>query len=204
MPLSKIFQPSVLMYKFVLLDAGIIIAFTSNIDEIVKSRKSLKTSFRRRPESGDFSMFWIPDRVRHDEFGLSTISSLFISPLNQNKYQQTIIMRIRPFDNNIKKEVRFPEITAKKMAYIVLTISVLLAIYFTWWMSTVHYTMKEELERKNREIASLEDEVYFQGMELTKCRLGGKWPHMNTESNQNQRNHPDKAVEVVPTGGEVR
>ena len=113
-------------------------------------------------------------------------------------------MRIRPLDNHIKKEAEFPEITVKKIAYIVLTISILLAIYFTWWMSAVHYTMKEELERKEREIASLEDEVYFQGMELTKCRLGGKWPHMLSESSLKKRSHPDKVVKVVPTGGEVR
>jgi hypothetical protein len=31
-----------------------------------------------RPESSYFSMFWMPDRVRHDEFGLITISSNFI------------------------------------------------------------------------------------------------------------------------------
>ena len=43
-----------------------------NFDGLVKSRKSLKTSFRRRPESNDFSMFWMPDQVRHDELGLFT------------------------------------------------------------------------------------------------------------------------------------
>jgi len=200
------------MYKFVLLYAGIIIAFGSYVDENVKnylfftidiSAKSIQDSIRDL-EFDYINNFWVLDQVRHDEFGLYTISSLFISPLNQNKYQQTIIMRLRPFDNNIKKEVEFRGITVKKIAYMVLTISVLLGIYFTWWMSTVHYTMKEELERKNREIASLEDEIYFQGMELTKCRLGGKWPHMLSESNQKKRIHPDKGVEVVPTGGEIR
>jgi hypothetical protein len=30
------------------------------------------TSFRRKPESSDFNMFWMPDQVRHDEFGLFT------------------------------------------------------------------------------------------------------------------------------------
>ena len=34
-----------------------------------------KMSFRRKPESSDFSVFWTPDQVRHNEFGLFTISS---------------------------------------------------------------------------------------------------------------------------------
>jgi len=33
-------------------------------------------SFRRRPESSDFSMFWMQDQVRHDELGLITKSSM--------------------------------------------------------------------------------------------------------------------------------
>jgi hypothetical protein len=49
-----------------------------NFDGLVKSRKSLKTSFRRKPESSDFSMFWMPDQVRHDELGLPTKSFLLI------------------------------------------------------------------------------------------------------------------------------
>ena len=49
----------------------------TKFDKLVKSRKSLKTSFRRKPESSDFSMFWMPDQVRHDELGLFTKSSTF-------------------------------------------------------------------------------------------------------------------------------
>jgi hypothetical protein len=37
------------------------------IDEFVKSQKVNLLSFRRKPESSDFSMFWMPDQVRHDE-----------------------------------------------------------------------------------------------------------------------------------------
>ncbi|MGB2928067.1 MAG: hypothetical protein WBB70_04050, partial [Desulfobacterales bacterium] len=45
------------------------------VDNLVKSRKSLKTSFLRKPESSDFSMFWMPDQVRHDELRLFTKTS---------------------------------------------------------------------------------------------------------------------------------
>ena len=92
----------------------------------------------------------------------------------------------------------------KRIIYIVLIISILLASYFTWYMSEVHYAMKEELERKNREIAGLEDEIYHHGMELTKCRLGGKWPHMSADSSLKQKSHTYTIVEVIPTAGEVR
>jgi len=27
------------------------------------------SSFRRRPESSSLNVFWMPDQVRHDEFG---------------------------------------------------------------------------------------------------------------------------------------
>jgi hypothetical protein len=37
------------------------------IDEFVKSQKINFLSFRRKPESSDFSTFWMPDQVRHDE-----------------------------------------------------------------------------------------------------------------------------------------
>ena len=92
----------------------------------------------------------------------------------------------------------------KNIIYIVLIISFLLASYFTWCMSEVHYAMKEELVRKDREIAALEDEIYLHSMELTKCRLGGKWPHMSADSNQKQRSHKYTIVEVIPTAGEAR
>jgi hypothetical protein len=39
----------------------------SNVDEFVKSQKINYLSFRRKPESSDFSTFWMPDQVRHDE-----------------------------------------------------------------------------------------------------------------------------------------
>jgi len=50
------------------------------IDEFVKSQKINLLSFRRRPESSEFSMFWMPvevpafsgDQVRHDEIRLFT------------------------------------------------------------------------------------------------------------------------------------
>jgi hypothetical protein len=109
-----------------------------------------------------------------------------------------------PFENNIKQQTGYGGRTMKKITYIVLIISFLLASYFTWCMSEIHYAMKEELERKDREIAGLEDEIYLHGMELTKCRLGGKWPHMSTDSSQKQRSHPYTIVEVIPTAGEVR
>jgi hypothetical protein len=46
-----------------------------NLDEFVKSQKINLLSFRRTPdrgpgqapESSDFSMFWMPDQVWHDE-----------------------------------------------------------------------------------------------------------------------------------------
>jgi hypothetical protein len=38
--------------------------------QLVRNRLGL--SFLRRPESSDFSMFWMPDQVRHDEFGIFT------------------------------------------------------------------------------------------------------------------------------------
>jgi hypothetical protein len=34
-----------------------------SFDEIVKSQKINSLSFRRKPESSDFSMFWMPDRA---------------------------------------------------------------------------------------------------------------------------------------------
>jgi hypothetical protein len=45
------------------------------VDEFVKSQKINSLSFRRKPESSDFSTFWMPvedpvfsgDQVRHDE-----------------------------------------------------------------------------------------------------------------------------------------
>jgi hypothetical protein len=36
---------------------------TLNVDEFVKSQKINLLSFRRKPESSDFSMFWMPDRA---------------------------------------------------------------------------------------------------------------------------------------------
>jgi hypothetical protein len=45
---------------------------TSNIDGTVKSQKFSILSFRRKPESSNFIMFWMPDRVRHDEKGIFT------------------------------------------------------------------------------------------------------------------------------------
>ena len=51
---------------------------TINVDKLVKSWKSLKMSFLRRPEPSDFSMFWMSDQVRHDELGLPTKSFLLI------------------------------------------------------------------------------------------------------------------------------
>ncbi len=92
----------------------------------------------------------------------------------------------------------------KNITNIVLILSILLASYFTWCMSEVHYAMKEELERKDREIAGLEDEIYLHGMELTKCRLGGEWPHMIADASQKLRSHTYTIVEVVPAGGEIR
>jgi len=39
------------------------VVVTYKFDGVVKRRKSHKTSFRRRPESSDFIMFWILDRA---------------------------------------------------------------------------------------------------------------------------------------------
>ncbi len=49
----------------------------SKLYELVKGQKPLFRSFRRKPESSDFSTFWMPvedpvssgDQVRHDELG---------------------------------------------------------------------------------------------------------------------------------------
>jgi len=40
-----------------------------NLDGLVKSQNFNLASFRRRPESSVFNMFWMPDQVRHDESG---------------------------------------------------------------------------------------------------------------------------------------
>jgi hypothetical protein len=37
---------------------------------VVKSQNFFKASFRRRPESKNSGLFWLPDQVRHDEFGI--------------------------------------------------------------------------------------------------------------------------------------
>jgi hypothetical protein len=47
-----------------------------SFDGLVKSQKMHILSFRRKPESSNFNMFWMPDQVRHDEFGLFTESSV--------------------------------------------------------------------------------------------------------------------------------
>jgi len=39
------------------------------IDKLVKSQKTPFLSFRRKPESSNFNMFWIPDQIRHDVSG---------------------------------------------------------------------------------------------------------------------------------------
>ena len=39
-------------------------------------------SFRRKPESSFFSMFWMPDQVRHDELGLFMKSSTLTHKAN--------------------------------------------------------------------------------------------------------------------------
>jgi hypothetical protein len=56
-------------------------------DAFVKSQKINFLSFRRKPESSGFSMFWIlvedpvfsGDQVRHEEKGLFTNSSFLVS-----------------------------------------------------------------------------------------------------------------------------
>jgi len=52
-----------------------IVNLKPKFDGFVKSQKMHILSFRRKPESSNFSMFWMPDQVRHDEFGLFTESS---------------------------------------------------------------------------------------------------------------------------------
>jgi hypothetical protein len=62
------------------------------IDEFVKSQKINFLSFRRKPESSDFSTFWMPDQVRHDECGLFTRPSKLkfqTNPNHQNSKSQT-------------------------------------------------------------------------------------------------------------------
>ena len=41
----------------------------SKLDSLEKVRNSLLLSFRRKPEFSDFSTFWMPDQVRHDDLG---------------------------------------------------------------------------------------------------------------------------------------
>ena len=42
---------------------------------LVKSQKNNLLSFRRKPESSNFNMFWMPDQVRHDGIRLFTRAS---------------------------------------------------------------------------------------------------------------------------------
>jgi hypothetical protein len=75
------------------------------VDEFVKSQKSNLLSFRAgsesgmtaKPESSDFSMFWMPDQVRHDECGLFTRPSIVdfpvllrsqVSPMKKQLYEK--------------------------------------------------------------------------------------------------------------------
>jgi len=50
---------------------------TFKIDNIVKSQKNNLFSFRRKPESSNSNMFWMPDQVRHDGIRLFTGASKF-------------------------------------------------------------------------------------------------------------------------------
>ena len=48
----------------------------NNDDGLVKSQKNNLLSFRRKPESSNFNMFWMPDQVRHDGIRLFTRASM--------------------------------------------------------------------------------------------------------------------------------
>ena len=84
--------------KLVFMFVFFFISMGRKIDEFVKSQKINLLSFRRRPESSDFSMFWMPvedpvfsrDQVRHDEIRLFTRPSIFKSQIT-NKSQIPII-----------------------------------------------------------------------------------------------------------------
>jgi hypothetical protein len=46
------------------------------VDGLVKSQKNNLLSFRRKPESSNSNMFWMPDQVRHDGIRLFTGASI--------------------------------------------------------------------------------------------------------------------------------
>jgi len=62
-----------------------------NLDGLVKSQKNNLLSFRRKPESSNFNMFWMPDQVRHDGIRLFTRASILAGALFF-----AMIFRIRP------------------------------------------------------------------------------------------------------------